>query len=98
MTGSRLSDKLSDMKTYMVRELSRQTAKVLSACDKDGSVVIQYQDGREYTLMPRRATVKDVDRVKRFKERRRELRAAWKGREFSSRQIDRLLDANRSDR
>ncbi len=93
-----MSDTVSDMKTYMVRELSRQTAKVLSACDKEGSVVIQYQDGREYTLTPRRATVKGMDRVKRFKERSRELRAAWKGREFSSRQIDRLLDVNRSDR
>lgn len=93
-----MSDTLSDMKTYMVRELSRQTAEVLSACDQDGCVVIQYQDGREYTLTPRGAAIQKMDRVKRFKARCHELEEAWNERKFTSKQIDRLMDANRNDR
>ena len=45
------------MQKLTVRELSRETARVLSACDQEGQVVIRHADGREYVLtlaQPRR--------------------------------------------
>lgn len=47
-----VSDILSDMQKLTVRELSRETARVLSACDQEGQVVIRHADGREYVLTP----------------------------------------------
>ena len=44
---------VSDMKTFNVRELSRSTAEVLRACEHDGGAIIQYQDGRQFELVPR---------------------------------------------
>ena len=41
------------MKTFNVRELSRSTAEVLDACEHDGGAIIQYQDGRQFELVPR---------------------------------------------
>ncbi len=41
---------MSDMKTFTVRQLDRETAKVLEACDTYGSVQIKCRDGRTYTL------------------------------------------------
>ncbi len=38
------------MKTFTVRELDRQTAKVLNTCDRQGEVRIRRRDGRTYTL------------------------------------------------
>ena len=43
---------MSDMQKLTVRELSRETARVLSACDQEGEVVIRHSDGREYVLTP----------------------------------------------
>ena len=40
------------MQTLTVRELSRETARVLNTCDHDGQVVIRHTDGREYLLAP----------------------------------------------
>jgi hypothetical protein len=40
------------MQTLTVRELSRETARVLSTCDHEGQVVIRHTDGREYVLTP----------------------------------------------
>ncbi len=40
------------MQTLTVRELSRETARVLSTCDNEGQVVIRHTDGREYVLTP----------------------------------------------
>jgi hypothetical protein len=45
-----LSDKLSDMKTFTVRDLDRQPGVVLDACDQEGAVHIRRRDGRTYTM------------------------------------------------
>lgn len=45
---------MSDMQTLTVRELSRETARVLNTCDHEGQVVIRHTDGREYVLAPTR--------------------------------------------
>ena len=81
---------MSDMKTFNVRELSRSTAEVLEACEHDGGAIIQYQDGRQFELVPRGK--RDT--------RRRELpdfaarqRAVFGRRKFSSAQIDASLEA-----
>lgn len=41
---------MSDIKTFTVRELDRETARVMEACDTHGSVRIRRRDGRCYTL------------------------------------------------
>lgn len=41
---------MSDMKTFTVRELDRETARVMQACDTYGAVRIKRRDGRSYTL------------------------------------------------
>ena len=54
-----MSDIMSDMKTFTVRELDRETSKVMEACDTYGSVRIKRRDGRSYTL--------EADQKKEFK-------------------------------
>lgn len=41
---------MSDMKTFTVRQLDRETSRVMEACDSDGAVRIKRRDGRSYTL------------------------------------------------
>ncbi len=41
---------MSDMKTFTVRQLDRETARVMEACDTYGAVKIKRRDGRIYTL------------------------------------------------
>jgi len=43
---------MSDMKTFTVRELDRQPAVVLDACDKEGAVRIRRRSGQSYTIRP----------------------------------------------
>ena len=90
LTNGLSSDTLSDMKTFNVRELSRSTAEVLEACEHDGGAIIQYQDGRQYELVPRG----------RRDSRRRDLpdfaarqRAVFGARKFSSAQLNASMDA-----
>lgn len=45
-----MSDIMSDMKTFTVRQLDRETSKVMEACDTYGAVRIKRRDGRTYTL------------------------------------------------
>jgi len=40
------------MKTFTVRQLDREPAAVLKACDSDGAVRIRRRDGRTYTVRP----------------------------------------------
>ena len=40
------------MKTFTVRELDRQPAVVLDACERDGLVRIRRRDGRTYLMEP----------------------------------------------
>jgi hypothetical protein len=39
------------MKTFTVRDLDRQPAKVLKVCDQEGAVNIRRRDGRSYRLL-----------------------------------------------
>lgn len=55
-----MSDIMSDMETFTVRQLDRETAKVMDACDTYGSVRIRRRDGRTYTLSPEQPTEKKV--------------------------------------
>lgn len=41
---------MSDMQTFTVRQLDRETARVMEACDANGAVRIRRRDGRSYTL------------------------------------------------
>lgn len=45
-------DKSSAMKTFTVRELDREPAAVLDACDREGVVRIRRRNGRTYTVRP----------------------------------------------
>lgn len=45
-----MSDILSDMKTFTVRDFDRKPATVLDACDRDGAVRIQRRGDRRYTV------------------------------------------------
>jgi len=40
------------MKTFTVRELDREPAAVLDACDREGAVRIRRRNGRTYTIRP----------------------------------------------
>ncbi len=46
------ADILSDMKTFTVRQLDRETAMVLAAVKKEGIVRIKSRDGQTYRLQP----------------------------------------------
>ncbi len=46
------ADVMSCMKTFTVRELDREPAAVLNACDREGAVRIRRRNGRTYTLHP----------------------------------------------
>jgi len=41
---------MSGTKTFTVRQLDRETARVIEACDTYGAVRIRRRDGRTYTL------------------------------------------------
>jgi hypothetical protein len=41
---------MSDMKTFTVRQLDREPATVLDACDREGAVKIRRRNGRTYTM------------------------------------------------
>ena len=85
-----MSDTLSVMKTFNVRELSRSTADVLEACERDGGAIIQYQDGRQFELLPRGRSSSKGRKLPDFAARQR---AVFGGRKFSSARIDASLDA-----
>jgi hypothetical protein len=46
------ADKLSDMKTFTVREMDRVPNAVLDASERDGAAKIRRRDGRTYTIRP----------------------------------------------
>ena len=41
---------MSDMKTFTVRQLDRETARVMETCDAEGAVRIRRRDGRSYIM------------------------------------------------
>jgi hypothetical protein len=55
LTSGANADKLSvneTVKTFTVRELDREPAAVLDACDREGVIRIRRRDGRSYTVRP----------------------------------------------
>ena len=90
MTNAIVSDTLSDMRTFNVRELSRSTAEVLEACEHDGGAIIQYQDGRQFDLVPRG---KRDSRSRELPDFAARQRAVFGRRKFSSAQINASLEA-----
>jgi hypothetical protein len=63
-----MSDNMSDMKTFTVRQMDREPAAVLDTCDRDGVVRIRRRDGRAYTMRPE-STVQYIKSVPDFKAR-----------------------------
>ena len=90
LTNGLLSDTLSDMKTFNVRELSRNTAEVLDACEHDGGAIIQYQDGRQFELVPRGRRDSRRGDLPDFAARQR---AVFGARKYSSARINASMDA-----
>lgn len=68
-----ISDIMSDMKTFTVRDLDREPGVVLDACDREGAARIQRRDGRSYTIRPEAASVKKVPWRKSVAEHRARL-------------------------
>jgi hypothetical protein len=64
---------MSDMKTFTVRELDRQPAVVLDACDQDGEARIRRRDGRTYLLVPETEPKRVITSLPDFAARRRKL-------------------------
>ncbi|HZV36975.1 MAG TPA: prevent-host-death protein [Verrucomicrobiae bacterium] len=60
------------MKTFTVRELDRNPAKVLDAADREGSVHIKRRDGRAYSLQPL-GSAKKITALPDFAARRRAI-------------------------
>ena len=67
------ADIMSDMKTFTVRELDRQPAVVLAACDHDGEARIRRRDGRTYLLVPETEPKRVITSLPDFAARRRKL-------------------------
>lgn len=78
------------MQTLTVRELSRETARVLNTCDHEGQVVIRHTDGREYLLAPTQPRRKRGKRQLPDFAKRRE--AILGDRVFSEKFISEILD------
>lgn len=62
---------MSDMKTFTVRELDRETARVMEACDADGAVQIKRRNGRLYTMRPDQSPKGKFDWTGWWAERRK---------------------------
>jgi len=83
------------MKTFRVRELSRETARVLDTCEHEGGVLIEYQDGRQFELLARGPGATARQPLPDFAARQK---AVFGDTVFSSRQINSALKANKSQR
>jgi hypothetical protein len=62
------------MKTFTVRDLDRKPGKVLDACDKEGAVRIQRQDGRRYTVQAEAGREQKVPWIKWYEEPRARMK------------------------
>ncbi|PAW89140.1 MAG: hypothetical protein B9S33_03820 [Pedosphaera sp. Tous-C6FEB] len=78
------------MQTLTVRELSRETARVLNTCDHEGRVLIRHTDGREYVLAPTQPRRKRGQRQLPDFAKRRE--AILGNQVFSEKFINGILD------
>lgn len=81
---------MSDMKTFTVRELDRQPAVVLDACDHDGRARIRRRDGRTYLLVPETEPKRVITSMPDFAARRRRIfpKPLTRG---QARQVDQFL-------
>jgi hypothetical protein len=74
-----MSDILSDMKTFTVRELDRKPGAVLDTCDREGAVRIRRRDGRSYRVVPEAKPDRmDLDDARKWLEKHE----AWMKRTF----------------
>ncbi|MEQ2008908.1 MAG: hypothetical protein ABMA26_19170 [Limisphaerales bacterium] len=78
------------MQTLTVRELSRETARVLNTCDHEGQVVIRHTDGREYLLAPTQPRRKQGKR--RLPDFGKRMRSKFGDRVFSEQFIGAILN------
>ena len=81
---------MSDMKTFTVRELDRQPAVVLNACDHDGQARIRRRDGRTYLLVPESEPKRVITSLPDFAARRRKIFPKPFTKE-QTRQVDRFI-------
>lgn len=56
-----ISDIMSDMTTFTVRDLDRKPAEVLRACDTEGVALIRSRSGRSYEIRPAPDPLHNVD-------------------------------------
>ena len=70
-----MSDIMSDMQTFTVRELDRQPGKILSICDREGRVRIRRRDGQAYLMYPEPLAAAEIGPLPDFAARRRSLSA-----------------------
>jgi hypothetical protein len=82
------------MKKFMVRELSRETARVLETSEQEGGVIIEYQDGRQFDLIPRNPKVKKRLPLPDFARRQKAIFGEIR---FTSEQIGAALKANKEE-
>lgn len=81
---------MSDMKTFTVRDLDRQPAKVLKACDADGAVKVKRRDGRAYIMRPEHSTER-IRNLPDFAARRKAIWGDFKLTKKQSILFDKLL-------
>jgi hypothetical protein len=72
LTNFTNADILSDMKTFTVRQLDREPATVLDACDREGIVQVRRRDGRVYSIQSAAAGHKPIS-LPDFAARRRAI-------------------------
>ena len=59
------------MSTFTVRDLHRNTAAVLEACEQEGEVIVRHRDGREFRIAPKTAAPVEKPEWPDFAARRR---------------------------
>ena len=60
------------MKTFTVRQLDREPATVLDACDREGVVQVRRRDGRVYSIQSEASVLKPIS-LPDFAARRRAI-------------------------
>lgn len=73
--SKRIESKLRLPRSFTLRDLNRQPAKVLAACDRHGVVRIRTRDGRAYRLKPEGEEPERTAQVESLPARRQRLRA-----------------------
>ena len=65
------------MKTFTVRQLDRETARVMEACDTYGAVRIKRRDGRTYTLQSDHSKTNGAAWDRWWEEREKQVKAIF---------------------